>query len=841
MDSKYPLVSIVTVNYSGRHFLRNCFDSLFGLDYPKDKFEVIMVDNGSQDGSLEFTQEFYPQIKILRNDVNNYCRANNLGIKHSKRKYIAFLNNDTRVEPDWLSELIKVIDNDETIGVVGSKILFMDGRINSAGHQELPDFYWQDKGANEKNSGQYDMLTDAESLCGCAVLYRKNIFDRVGDFDEDFNMYLEDVDMAIRIKKNGYRLVYAPKSVVYHVHQGSARGELPLFYSERNRLLLIAKYYPDRLNSALLGKGYFTVQKNVNAHTALYSALTEVILKLLKHNVPEISRKTLDELFVEAGKISDYNTKLLKNKIDELSETIMANQSFLKDKDEQISNLNGLIGKRDGIIKARDAQISSLSLEIEKSIAAIKAKDECLFNLDLAIKAKDVRLNTELAKRDKIITDIYNSTVFRFFVRPLWAALWKVKQFKRKISRKFVNPPSDSENIKSRENGNSFKNYAENKPDTCRMKTVAKSNYKARLICFYLPQFHPIPENDAWWGKGFTEWVNVAKAQPLFRGHYQPNMPADLGFYDLRLPEIRIAQAEMAKEYGIEGFCYWHYWFNGKRLLEKPFNEVLKSGEPNFPFCLGWANESWTGIWHGASDKMLIEQVYPGREDEEAHFYSLLEAFTDKRYITIEGKPIFYVYQPQKIPEVRKFVEHWQKLAIKSGLKGIYFIGEGHTPQWNSKQDGFDASVPHSPGLVFHKLLTGGNKCRHFMKKIKYGYFYRYIRKPKIFYYEDYIKNAIHELNNDFLQYPSILPNWDNTPRCGFNGFALIGSTPELFRAHLKKAVEQVSDRPYDKRVIFVKSWNEWAEGNHLEPNLKFGRGYLEVCREEAGFKEDPL
>ena len=149
-------------------------------------------------------------------------------------------------------------------------------------------------------------------------------------------------------------------------------------------------------------------------------------------------------------------------------------------------------------------------------------------------------------------------------------------------------------------------------------------NRRARVIAFYLPQFHPIPENDEWWGPGFSEWRNVAKARPLFRGHYQPRIPGELGFYDLRVPETRWAQAELARTHGVEGFCYWHYWFAGRRILERPFNEVLRFKEPDFPFCLAWANQTWTGIWHGLRDKILIEQTYPGRQDYLAHFQALL-------------------------------------------------------------------------------------------------------------------------------------------------------------------------------------------------------------------------
>ena len=196
----------------------------------------------------------------------------------------------------------------------------------------------------------------------------------------------------------------------------------------------------------------------------------------------------------------------------------------------------------------------------------------------------------------------------------------------------------------------------------------------ARLIAFYLPQFHPIPENDLWWGPGFTEWTNVAKAKPLFRRHYQPRLPADLGFYDLRVPEVRAAQAKLARDSGIEGFCYWHYWFAGKRLLERPFSEVLNSGEPDYPFCLGWANESWSGIWHGAPNRILMEQTYPGTWDYERHFYAVLDAFQDARYIRVRNKPLFVIYRPLEIPKCPAFIEQWQTLASKNGLDGIHFV-----------------------------------------------------------------------------------------------------------------------------------------------------------------------
>ena len=216
-----------------------------------------------------------------------------------------------------------------------------------------------------------------------------------------------------------------------------------------------------------------------------------------------------------------------------------------------------------------------------------------------------------------------------------------------------------------------------------------------RSIAFYLPQFHPIPENDEWWGKGFTEWTNVVKAKPLFKGHYQPKLPTELGLYDLRVPEVREQQANLAKEYGIEGFCYWHYWFgNGRRILERPFNEVLESGKPDFPFCLAWANETWTGIWHGLNNEILMEQTYPGQDDYIAHFNCLLKAFKDKRYMRVDDKPIFVVYRPNAIPDIKLFVDTFQEQAVQNGLKGVYLIATNVHTDWNAQANGFDAITP---------------------------------------------------------------------------------------------------------------------------------------------------
>jgi hypothetical protein len=339
-----------------------------------------------------------------------------------------------------------------------------------------------------------------------------------------------------------------------------------------------------------------------------------------------------------------------------------------------------------------------------------------------------------------------------------------------------------------------------------------------KIIAHYLPQYHPIPENNAWWGNGFTEWTNVTKAKPLFKGHEQPKLPKDLGFYDLRLAETRNEQANLAKEYGIYGFCYWHYWFgNGKRILERPFKEVLESKKPALPFCLGWANETWSGIWHGDDKRILAEQQYLGETDQDLHFVFLLQAFKDERYIRINNKPLLYIYRPQQIPNTKSYLAYWNKKAIESGLVGIHFVANGFYA--NYKEDGFSAYVDTVPFIAGLKTTLKNRILRNFYKI------------PMVKSYKDFVssKHFKRKLNKD--EYPSILPSWDNTPRSGIRGIVYEKSSPKLFKTHVKTILTQIRIQN-ENNIIFLKSWNEWAEGNMMEPDQKNDKKYLEALKE---------
>lgn len=365
---------------------------------------------------------------------------------------------------------------------------------------------------------------------------------------------------------------------------------------------------------------------------------------------------------------------------------------------------------------------------------------------------------------------------------------------------------------------------------------------KERVLALYLPQYHPIPENDEWWGKGFTEWTNVAKAKPLFRGHYQPKVPSELGFYDLRMTEVREEQARLAKEAGIEGFVYWHYWFgNGKRLLERPFNEVLKSGKPDFPFALAWANCSWmNATWQkGLSKKegksVIAEQLYPGVEDYERHFYELLPAFKDHRYIRVDGCPLFMIYVPeeQAIPD---FIETWRRLAVKEGLKGFHFVAVGRMGSLKEKinpKDKIDSLLAIGFDAVQTLTNTRAEMESYRIKK----YIHAVLGKKFGIYPVSKIKqsdiNRHLYLEEDKLEnvYPMLFPNWDCSPRRGRECTIYIDSTPEVFAEQIETVKKLVAKKQPEHRIIFLKSWNEWGEGNYVEPDIKYGRGYLDVLK----------
>src|ERR1700722_5985947 len=340
---------------------------------------------------------------------------------------------------------------------------------------------------------------------------------------------------------------------------------------------------------------------------------------------------------------------------------------------------------------------------------------------------------------------------------------------------------------------------------------------KPKALAFYLPQYHPIPENDEWWGKGFTEWHNVTKARPLFPGHYQPHIPGELGYYDLRVPEVRMAQAELAREHGIHGFVYYHYWFQGRRLLERPFEEVLASGTPDFPFALCWANEEWTRGWDAQTGHVLMRQEF-SEDDDRAHIRDLLRAFKDPRYITIDGRPLMLIHRPTLIPALLRTSEIWRSEVQRAGFPDLYLCwveswgippgGQGPKPF------GLDASVGFMPvlGKQLHPAL--GTLGDH-----------------RILDYESAVTSAIEFLDRPWKRFPSVMVGWDNTARRARGATIYHDATPERYEQWLRVTADSLANVRAEENYLFILAWNEWAEGNHLEPDQRYGRAFLEATR----------
>lgn len=349
-------------------------------------------------------------------------------------------------------------------------------------------------------------------------------------------------------------------------------------------------------------------------------------------------------------------------------------------------------------------------------------------------------------------------------------------------------------------------------------------------IAMYLPQFHPIPENDEWWGKGFTEWRNVTKAKPLFKGHLQPHLPADLGFYDLRLSESRQEQAAMAKAYGIHGFCYYHYWFNGRRILHRPFQEVFESGQPDFPFMLCWANENWTRRWDGADHEILLEQKY-NQDDDLKHIKVLLQYFKDPRYIKLNGKPVFIIYRPHLLPNIQKTITTWRQEAAKEGME-LYLckMEFNHLTVSNPKGLGFDAGIAFEPFFSALPKIDEESFFEKIIRKLftkKNSIYWQH----QIFDYEQLVEAFKKRALPTYEIIPGVSPCFDNSPRVPKSATLFKNCSPELYREWLMNVASRIIDLNSESKFIFINAWNEWAEGNHLEPCQHWGLQYLEATK----------
>jgi hypothetical protein len=377
-------------------------------------------------------------------------------------------------------------------------------------------------------------------------------------------------------------------------------------------------------------------------------------------------------------------------------------------------------------------------------------------------------------------------------------------------------------------------------------KSYQSKNSATKLIAIYFPQLHPIPENDEWWGKGFTDWDNVKSASPQYDGHYQPRVPLNNNYYDQSTVETIRWQIDLAKQYGIYGFCHYHYWFDGKQLLETPTNLIMENKDIDFPFCLSWANETWSKRWDGRHHHILIEQTHPPtREAWKKHYDYLIKAWKDPRAIKVDGKPVFVIYRPQRIQKIDEMLAYWRELARLDGLPGLYFIFQkqyelptrlclesfdglfqfqpfeaSNAPTFNKK------SIRHSPLFKIVRALP--ERYQGMLRGLRA----KFVRELLLHDYDETWKHIIEVRPDKHLDtYPGAFVDWDNTARYKKRATIYRGATPEKFAYWFSLLVESMPERKLSENFIFLNAWNEWSEGTYLEPDEKYGYQYLEVVK----------
>lgn len=343
-----------------------------------------------------------------------------------------------------------------------------------------------------------------------------------------------------------------------------------------------------------------------------------------------------------------------------------------------------------------------------------------------------------------------------------------------------------------------------------------------KIIAYYLPQFHEFPENDEWWGKGFTEWTNVKNAIPIFRGHNQPRVPLNNNYYNLLDINTLKWQVNLAKKYGIYGFCYYHYWFDGKILMNQPMEILLKNKDINMPFCISWANENWTRAWAQKNKEVLIKQTYNDRNIWEKHFNYLLPFFKDERYIKEEGKPLFIIYRPELIDTLKEMIYMWNGLAQKHGLVGIKFIYQyvnyNHIEDKNGEL--FEYGIEYQPAYVRKRQKK---EIKILYRKLKHELISRLKIKQNLsstifFDYDETWKRILSIVPRDKKMIPGAFVDWDNTPRHKQHGSITWGYSPQKFQEYLTKQIKRAKEI-YEKDMLFLFAWNEWGEGGYLEPD----------------------
>lgn len=821
----HPKISIILTSFNHAKYLREAIDS--ALNQTFSDFELIIWDDASKDDSWEIIQGYQDQrIKAFRNEEQ---RRGIFGINKAisevaQGEYIAIHHSDDVWESEKLEKQVAFLDTYDEIGAVFTNALAIDEKGNP--FKDENHFYF--KIFDQPNRSRHEWLRfffeKGNALCHPSVLIRKVCYSDCGLYRYGLAQ-VGDFDMWVRLCLKHEIHILPEKLVKFRVRDNEANtsGSRP---ETRSRvmfefyLVFINYLRIDGLGDLL--KVFPEAEKYCSGdNPSLRYAMAMAMLEIRPFAFAnQIALQTLFDLLNDSkeSKTIPFNVHefvKLTGEVDPLQILSIErlNQS-VTERDAQLVGIQQAIAERDGQI-----------VELQQAIAE---RDACIVGFE---RSRSWRITAPLRQAAAIYRRLFKPRAMfasagvrrapRLTAYPLRA--WR---YYRRNGLHLTVKRTLTEFKKYKLSPTAYARIPDN-PESPSPSLIRSPALKA--IAFYLPQFHPIPENNAWWGEGFTEWTNVKRAKPLFPGHYQPKRPGDLGYYDLRQPEVMRRQIELAKQFGIHGFCFHYYWFSGKRLLERPIEQFLADASLDIPFCLNWANENWTRRWDGQENEVLIAQNH-SPEDDIALIRDLLRYFRDPRYIRVDGRPMLLVYRASLLPDIKATLQRWRTECTAQGEAEPFFVMVQSFENHDPKPSGFDAAVqfpPHqSTGCA--KISIPGTVPEF------QGIFAEYAKLADI---------QIERFDPRLPVYPCVSPSWDNTARRGKAGTVFIGSTPDIYSNWLRTVGERVIDNfSADRRFVFINAWNEWAEGAYLEPDRDYGYAYLNATsRVLASLSGNPL
>jgi glycosyltransferase involved in cell wall biosynthesis len=811
-----PLVSIIVRTKDRPTLLEMALRTVAFQTYRP--IEVVLINDGGCDLDVAKLKEILKDVSLnyirLEKNTGRAC-AGNIGLENVSGKYIGFLDDDDEFYPEHVSVLVSLLKQ------VNYKVVYADSLMAYKEYNpKTSELIGIRKEMVFSQDFNYDYLIFENYIPFMCLLFEREVLINSGGFDCDLDIY-EDWDLLIRIGE---------EHAFYHVKQTTAdynqwNTDLQIAQSNKNHdfmeqsyLKVLSKHIRKVSARRILNYSSHLADKNKEPYLKSIETLLAEKETALKSIYNSRGWKVLLVCYRIRDKLLPHGSKRRR----------LVRQLFLDGKHDTLSaekDQHRVISEND--LREKEAHIQFAQLGYNRKLlnrclklrdglvpAGIKIGLFAKLILKMAAHPGEVFKNLNKANLGKVL--YYFKTDDPVTLEKKLNQKLHFYSTARRASEKNMAGRDTAMNEVNKDYFNFlFEMNTKQGEDYVPLSSPNIPATDIRLIAFYLPQFHPIPENDEWWGKGFTEWANVSRAVPQFIGHYQPRLPAELGFYDLRIPEVQKRQIDLAKQYGIYGFCFHFYWFNGKTLLEKPILQFAENYD--FPFCINWANENWTRRWDGRDNEILIAQKH-SPEDDIAFIEHIACYLKNKNYIRIQSKPLLMIYRPALLPNPKATGERWRKWCLENGIGEIYLAAVRSFDEVDPGSIGFDAVIEFPPHVLpFQDISSQFNLINPDYKGVITDY------KGAMEFYLDSVKPP-------YKKFRGIIPGWDNEARIPGRGKVLANSTPSNFKQWLKNLLYFTHHNfSPEERIIFINAWNEWGEGAYLEPDRRYGYAYLQA------------